>query len=111
MCLPSRRAGSSSGAYAGARASRLGRWEAIALGAGTNSRGVVEVVIATTGLKLGVLNTAMYTIIVLVVIVTSLIAPPLLRFSMGRVEQSAEERLRADLNEAFPLEAELDELQ
>lgn len=36
----------------------------------------------------------MYTIIVLVAIVTSLMAPPLLRFAMGRVEHSAEERLR-----------------
>ena len=34
------------------------------------------------------------TLIVLVAIVTSLMAPPILRFTMNRVEQTAEERLR-----------------
>lgn len=86
------------GAYLGARITRLGRWEALALGAGTNSRGVVEVVIAVTGLQLGVINTAMYTVIVLIAVVTSLIAPPLLRYSVARAELSAESRLRADVD-------------
>jgi Kef-type K+ transport system membrane component KefB len=91
-------AGKFAGAYLGARLTRLSRWESFALGAGTNSRGVVEVVIAMTGLQLGVINTAMYTVIVLVAVVTSLIAPPLLRYSMARVELSAESRLRADVD-------------
>jgi Kef-type K+ transport system membrane component KefB len=84
------------GACAGARLSRLGRWEALAVGAGVNSRGVVEVVIAMVGLRLGVLSRAIYTIIVLVAIVTSLIAPPILRLSIARVETTAEEALRDD---------------
>jgi K+:H+ antiporter len=86
--------GKLAGAYLGARLSRLSRWEALALGAGMNARGVVEVVVALTGLRLGVLNTATYTIIVLVAIVTSLMAPPLLRMAMARIAQSDEERLR-----------------
>lgn len=86
--------GKFAGAYLGARISRLTRWEGIALGAGMNARGVVEIIVALTGLRLGVLNTAAYTIIVLVAIVTSLMAPPLLRFAMARVELNDEERLR-----------------
>lgn len=87
-------AGKFLGAYIGARLSRLTRWEALALGAGMNARGVVEVIVAMVGLRLGVLNDETYTIIVLVAIVTSLMAPPILRFTMNRVEQTAEERLR-----------------
>jgi Kef-type K+ transport system membrane component KefB len=82
------------GAYAGARLSRLGNWPALALGAGMNSRGVVEVVVALVGLQLGLLTPAMYTIIVLVAIVTTLMAPPLLRWATARIDASAEETMR-----------------
>jgi Kef-type K+ transport system membrane component KefB len=82
------------GAFLGALLSRLNRWEALALGTGMNARGVVEVVVAMVGLRLGVLNTDTYTIIVLVAIVTSLMAPPILRYAMRRVEETAEEEVR-----------------
>ncbi|MEU0051811.1 cation:proton antiporter [Streptomyces sp. NPDC006184] len=82
--------GKFSGAFLGARLSRLNRWEALALGAGMNARGVVEVVVAMTGLRLGVLDTDSYTIIVLVAIVTSVMAPPILRVAMARAEKLAE---------------------
>lgn len=82
------------GAYIGARTSQLGNWEALALGAGLNVRGAVEIIIAMIGLRLGVFNTATYTIIVLVAVVTSLMAPPILRIAMIRVEQTEEEDAR-----------------
>jgi Kef-type K+ transport system membrane component KefB len=86
--------GKFAGAYIGARASRLTRREGLALGAGMNARGVVEVVVALVGLRLGVISSATYTVIVLVAIVTSVMAPPLLRRAMAGVDASAEERLR-----------------
>jgi Kef-type K+ transport system membrane component KefB len=86
--------GKFAGAYLGARLSRLGSWEALAIGAGMNSRGVVEVVIATVGLRLGVLSIGMYTCVVLVAIVTSLMGPPLLRLAMARVAHTDRERVR-----------------
>jgi Kef-type K+ transport system membrane component KefB len=85
------------GAYAGARLSRLAHWPSLALGAGMNSRGVVEVIVAMVGLQLGLLSSAMYTIIVLVAIVTSLMAPPLLRWSTARIDASAEETMRESI--------------
>lgn len=87
-------AGKFAGAYAGARTARLDHWKSLALGAGLNARGVIEVIVATVGLRLGVLNTATYTIIVLVAIVTSLMAPPLLRYATGRIAVSDAERER-----------------
>jgi len=78
-------AGKFVGVYVGARTSRLGHWEALALGAGMNARGVIEVIIAMVGLRLGVLTTEMYTIVVLVAIATSLMAPPMLRYAVRRI--------------------------
>jgi Kef-type K+ transport system membrane component KefB len=86
--------GKFAGAYAGARLGRLGRWEAVALGAGLNARGVIQVIVAMVGLRLGVLSTAGYTVIVLVAIVTSLMAPPTLRFAVRRLAVTEEERVR-----------------
>ena len=89
--------GKFAGAYAGARLRRLGHWPALALGAGMNSRGVVEVIVAMVGLQLGLLSPAMYTIIVLVAIVTSLMTPPLLRWATERIDASAEETMRESI--------------
>jgi len=79
------------GAYVGARVSRLSRWEGLAVGAALNARGVIQVVVAMIGLRLGVLNTASYTIIVLVAIATSMMAGPTLRYAVRRLPASADE--------------------
>jgi Kef-type K+ transport system membrane component KefB len=87
-------AGKFGGAAVGAALSRLGRWEAIALGAGMNARGVVQIIIASVGLTAGILNAEMYTIIVLVALVTSVMAAPVLRFASNRIRYTAEEERR-----------------
>ncbi|MGN9913452.1 cation:proton antiporter [Phytohabitans sp. LJ34] len=96
--------GKFAGAYLGARISRLNHWEGLALGAGLNARGVIGVVVAMVGLQLGILSVQAYTIVVLVAIVTSLMAPPILRLTMARIEQTAEEELRENsyLQDAAP---------
>lgn len=86
--------GKFAGAYLGAKLSRLGNWEALAIGAGMNSRGVVEVIIATVGLRLGVLSIGIYTGIVLVAVITSLMGPPVIRLAMRKVAQTEQETLR-----------------
>ncbi|KFZ81411.1 sodium:proton exchanger [Amycolatopsis sp. MJM2582] len=86
--------GKFAGAYLGARVGRLSHWEGLALGSGLNARGVIQVIVAIVGLRLGVLTTATYTIIVLVAIVTSLMAPPTLRRAVGRIAVTEEERVR-----------------
>ncbi len=89
-------AGKFTGAYIGALVSRLDRWEALALGAGMNARGVIQIIVASVGLRLGVLNSEIYTVIVLVAVVTSLMAPPILRLSMAHIDCTAEERVREE---------------
>lgn len=78
-------AGKFGGAYLGARSGGMSHWEGVALGAGMNARGVVEVVVALTGLRLGVLTADGFTIVVLIAIVTSVTAPPVLAAAMRRV--------------------------
>jgi len=84
------------GAYAGARVSRLGHWEALSLGAGMNARGAMEIIVATVGLSRGILTPEMYSIILMVAIVTSLMAPPILRWTLAHVEPTEEERQRLE---------------
>jgi Kef-type K+ transport system membrane component KefB len=82
------------GAYLGARAGRLSHWEGLALGAGLNARGVIQVVVATVGLRVGILSVEAYTVIVLVAVVTSSMAAPMLRYAMRRIAVTGEERDR-----------------
>jgi len=82
------------GAFAGARVARLHALEGFALGAALNARGAVELIVATIGLRAGVLNPASYTIVVLIALSTSMMAPPLLRFAARRWHGSQEEQAR-----------------
>ncbi|MFE1248389.1 cation:proton antiporter [Streptomyces sp. NPDC058735] len=65
--------------------------EAVAVGAGINARGVVQIVIAVIGMRLGLLNPAMYSIVVLIAVITPAMAPLILKAAMKRVEQTEEE--------------------
>ncbi len=94
--------GKFSGAYLGARMSQLPRWESIALGAGLNARGVIGIVIATTGLQQGILNATSYTILLLVAIITSFMAAPVMRVAEQRIPQTEEEREREESLGLYP---------
>lgn len=89
------------GAYLGARASRLNHWQGIALGAGMNSRGMVEVIIALVGLRVGLLTPAMFTVVVLIALVTSLLAPPMLRAAAHRIPTEPAEAARREHHRAW----------
>jgi Kef-type K+ transport system membrane component KefB len=88
--------GKLTGGYLGARTARCDHWDALALGAGLNARGVIQMIIAIVGLRLGVLTMEMYTIIVLVAVGTSLMAPPMLRYAVRRGTAVSEEETRRE---------------
>lgn len=87
------------GAYVGAKAGGRSNWEGLACGAGMNARGALEIIVATIGLSVGVLNPSMYSIILMISVVTSLMTPPLMRWTLARVEMTEEERERLDNEE------------
>ena len=87
------------GTYLGARLiGRRDHWTALSYGAGLNARGAMEIIIATIGLELGILTPEMFSIIVVMAMATSLMAPPALRWVLARVqpEQQELERLRRE---------------
>lgn len=87
--------GKVTGVYLGARwFSKQSHWTALAYGSGLNARGAVEIIIASIGLSLGVLGVEMFSIIVVMAVVTSVLAPLGLRFCMARVDTGAEEQER-----------------
>jgi K+:H+ antiporter len=79
------------GGSLGARVGGLPKWEALAVGAGLNARGAMELVIAAIGLSIGILTLPMYTIIVLIAVITSLMAAPLVRSFVHRAAPVHEE--------------------
>lgn len=73
------------------------RWrEALSVAMGMNARGGVGIIVALLGLSLGVLTPATYTIIVVVAIATSLMAPPLLNWSLAGNEYTPSEAERME---------------
>ena len=87
------------GAFIGGKLAGFVFKESLALGIGLNARGALEVVIATVGLQLGVLNTRSYTAVVVMAIVTSVAAPPMLRAVGKRWAGTEEEQRRLELEE------------
>jgi K+:H+ antiporter len=75
---------------------RLGVRESIAVAVGMNARGGMGILVALVGLSLGVLTPQMYTIIIMVAVVTSLMTPPLLTWAIDRVAERPSESERRE---------------
>jgi len=91
--------GKLAGCYLGGRLGRLSHWESLAVGFGMNARGAMELIVALIGLSLGLLTLEMYSTIVVVAVVTSFMAPLLLRWVMPKLPMTEQERLRAEVGE------------
>jgi Kef-type K+ transport system membrane component KefB len=78
--------------WAAALAAGQGNARALALGALMNARGLTELIIINIGLQAGIIGPALFSILVLMAIVTTLMASPLFEWVYGRAA-----RLRGDL--------------
>jgi Kef-type K+ transport system membrane component KefB len=76
------------GAGAGARLSGMSWLESARVGIGMASRGEVGLIVANVGLTNGIIDANVFTIIVVMVLVTTVITPPLLRLSFRRKEMA-----------------------
>lgn len=98
------------GTYFGARViGGKDHWTSLSFGAGLNARGAMEIIIATIGLRLGILTQDMFSIIVVMAIATSLMAPVALRYVLKRVEigEEEKERLKKEELESESMVAEI----
>ena len=82
------------GCYIGGIVGRMPPWEALALGLGMSARGAMELIVAKIGLDLGILNNELFSAIVLMALVTSMLAPITLRAIIHKLPLSEEEKLR-----------------
>jgi Kef-type K+ transport system membrane component KefB/nucleotide-binding universal stress UspA family protein len=92
-------AGKFLGAFVGGKLGGLTRAESLALGCGMNARGSTEVIVATIGLSVGVLNQNLFTLIVTMAIVTTMAMPPMLRWALKRLPMRRKERIRLEREE------------
>jgi len=91
--------GKFSGAFLGGRLGGMNWRESLALGCGMNARGSTEVIIATIGLSMGVLDQDLFTTIVAMAVVTTMSMPPMLRWALARLPMSPEEAARLEREE------------
>ena len=87
------------GAFVGGKLGGLNRAESLALGCGMNARGSTEVIVASIGLSMGVLNQNLFTLIVTMAVVTTMAMPTMLRWALKRLPLRKKERLRLEREE------------
>lgn len=95
-------AGKFGGAYLGARLSGVRKRQSGALASLMNTRGLTELVILTVGLQMGLLSQSLYTLMVVMAIVTTGMAGPLLKviYPTPIMERDIAEADRALLGQA-----------
>jgi len=76
--------GKIAGAGLGARLAHFSWLESVQLGAGMVSRGEVGLIVAQVGVNQGLLSTEIFSVVVGMVILTTLITPPMLRALFNR---------------------------
>jgi nucleotide-binding universal stress UspA family protein len=88
--------GKFAGAFVGGAIGGLDRRESLALACGMNARGSTEVIVATIGLSLGVLNRDLFSLIVAMAVITTMAMPPMLRWALARLPLRPEEAARLE---------------
>ncbi|MEH3135431.1 MAG: cation:proton antiporter [Mycolicibacterium neoaurum] len=73
-----------------ARISRVPTRESVALGALMNARGLIELILLNIGLQAGIITPTLFTILVIVAVVTTLMTSPIFELVYGRRRQPAE---------------------
>jgi len=94
------------GAYAGARLVGEERRSAMAIGVCMNTRALMELVAINIGYDLGVLPRSMFTMLVMMAIVSTFVATPLIRWLLRgqeRADLHQRNELGKDLKEYIPL--------
>lgn len=87
------------GTIVGGYFARVRGREALALGSGLSALGAMGIVVAIVGLNLGVVSETGYTVMVIVAIVTSIVAPQLLKIVVRGWAVPEDEQVRLDREE------------
>jgi Kef-type K+ transport system membrane component KefB len=75
------------GGFVGARIAGFSNEEAVTLGVGLNARGIMELVIANIALSAGVIDVSIFSVLVIMGIVTTIVTPYYLRYSFDKMDK------------------------
>lgn len=93
--------GKLAGAYLGGRwLAGADHWTGLSYGIGLTARGAIGIVVATIGRSLGIISQDVFSMIVVMAVVTSLFTPPMLKVALRRVAPAADEAARLRREEA-----------
>lgn len=87
------------GGYIGGVAIKMGKWESLSVAFGTNARGAMGLIVGILGFSLGILTVNLFTVIVLMSLISTAIAPFLLHYSLPKITATADEIERLDREE------------
>ncbi|WP_337866215.1 cation:proton antiporter [Ignavibacterium sp.] len=87
--------GKALGAYFSARfVAKFNYWSAISFSIGLNTRGTIQIIIASIGLTTGIISQEIFSLIIVISVLSSLTAPVLMKFFIKKIEPTEEELLR-----------------
>jgi len=81
----------------------LDKWECLSIGLGTSVRGAMGLIAGMAGFSLGILSLDMFSIVILMSVLTTVIAPPLMQKVLAKAKVSTEERQRIQREEIHSL--------
>ena len=76
------------GGYLGGRLAGFNRAKSVTLGLGLNARGIMELVIANIALAKGFIDVPIFSILVLMALLTTILTPFLLKAGFGLIDKS-----------------------
>jgi len=77
------------GGYFGGRLSGMDQQSSLTLGIGLNARGIMELLVASIGLRYGFIDITVYSILVVMGITTTVLSPYFLKMSFNRIDRKA----------------------
>jgi Kef-type K+ transport system membrane component KefB/nucleotide-binding universal stress UspA family protein len=90
------------GGYIGARFfAKTDNWTAIGFGVGLNTRGTIQIILASIGLTIGIISRDIFSIIIIISIVSSLISPILIKSIIKRIIPNSDELKRIKLEKIY----------
>ncbi|MEN9400822.1 MAG: hypothetical protein RL632_1925 [Bacteroidota bacterium] len=84
------------GGYIGGRFARLNHRQSVTLGFGLNARGIMELVIANIAFRAGLINVEIFSMLVIMGLVTTLSTPFLLKWAFRRMDEDAQDLAPAE---------------
>lgn len=94
--------GKALGAYISARfVAKFNYWSALSFSIGLNTRGTIQIIVATIGLTTGIISQDIFSAIIVISVISSLAAPVLMKFAVKKIEPTEEEMLRLKKEETL----------